>query len=112
MPDEGLGYILIKFGDTSTCAIPFTVGGHDGANSAHPLENPNYFTDLIELLSQSVLPFALVFALGYYLRRKKLALMIFGVMTVGFLMLVIPTVISEVKGNPLISRSTVCPQMR
>ena len=79
-------------------------GGFFGVNSAHPFENPNYFTDLLELLSQSVLPFALVFALGYYLRRRKLALMIFGVMTVGFLMLVIPTIIAEVKGNPLISK--------
>ncbi len=79
-------------------------GGFFGANSAHPLENPNYFTDMIELLSQSVLPFALVFALGYYLRRRKLALMIFGVMTVGFLMLTIPTIVAEVKGNPMISK--------
>ncbi len=79
-------------------------GGFFGANSAHPLENPNYFTDLIELLSQSVLPFALVFALGFYLKRKKLALMIFSVMTVGFLMLTVPTIISEMKGNPLITK--------
>jgi K+-transporting ATPase ATPase A chain len=79
-------------------------GGFFGVNSAHPFENPNYFTDLIELLSQSVLPFALVFALGYYLRRKRLALMIFGVMTIGFVMLVAPTIMAEVKGNPLIAK--------
>jgi K+-transporting ATPase ATPase A chain len=79
-------------------------GGFFGTNSAHPLENPNYFTDMIELLSQSVLPFALVFALGFYIRRRKLSMMIFGVMTVGFLMLMIPTVMAEMKGNPLITK--------
>ena len=41
-----------------------------------------------------------MFATGYYLRRKKLGYVIFGVMTVGFLLLFIPTVISEVNGNP------------
>jgi K+-transporting ATPase ATPase A chain len=42
---------------------------------------------------------AAVFALGNYLNRKKLAYVIFGVMTVGFLCLLIPTVIGEMSGN-------------
>jgi K+-transporting ATPase ATPase A chain len=79
-------------------------GGFFGTNSAHPFENPNYFTDMVQLVSQSVLPFALVFALGFYLKRRKLSMMIFGVMTVGFFMLVIPTVMSEMKGNLLITK--------
>ena len=79
-------------------------GGFFGANSAHPLENPNYFTDIIQLMAQSILPMALVFALGFYLRRRKLAAMIFGVMTLGFVLLTIPTMMAEMKGNPLIAR--------
>ena len=82
-------------------------GGFFGANSAHPLENPNYFTDIIQLIAQSLLPMALVFALGFYLRRRKLAAIIFGVMTIGFLMLTIPTMMAEMKGNPLIARMGV-----
>lgn len=78
-------------------------GGFFGANSAHPFENPNYLTCIIELMAQSLLPMALVFALGYYLKRRKLAVMIFSVMTIGFLLLTIPTIMLEVKGNPMIA---------
>ncbi len=77
-------------------------GGFFGANSAHPLENPNYFTNMVEMIAQMIIPFAMIFALGYYLKRKKLAWSIFGVMTVGFLALAVPTIIAEVNGNPAI----------
>ena len=61
-------------------------GGFYGANSAHPLENPNYITNFILMVSQCILPFAIVFALGFYLKKQKFAWMVFGVMTIGFLM--------------------------
>lgn len=77
-------------------------GGFFGTNSAHPFENPNYFTNMAEMFSQMIIPFAMVFALGYYLKRKKLAWSIFGVMTVGFLLLTVPSVVHEMRGNPAI----------
>jgi len=79
-------------------------GGFFGANSAHPLENPTYLTNCVELWAQLILPFAMIFALGFYLRRRRFSYVIFGVMTVGFLLLVIPTVITEINGNPAIER--------
>ena len=79
-------------------------GGFFGANSAHPLENPNYFTNMVELAAQLIVPFAMIFALGFYLNRKKLSLMIFGVMTIGFLLLAVPTVIAEMNANPALNR--------
>ena len=79
-------------------------GGFFGVNSAHPLENPNYFTNVIEMVAQLLIPFAMVFALGFYLKRKKLAWMIFGVMTIGFLLLVLPTIHTELAGNPALIR--------
>jgi len=79
-------------------------GGFYGTNSAHPLENPSYFTNMIELAAQLIVPFAMIFALGFYLNRKKLSLMIFGVMTIGFLLLAIPTVIAEMNANPAITK--------
>ncbi len=79
-------------------------GGFFGANSAHPLENPNYATNMVENVSIILIPIAMIFALGYYLNRKRLAWMIFGVMTLGFLLLVMPTVFLEMKGNPEISK--------
>ena len=79
-------------------------GGWFNANSAHPLENPNYFTNMLEVIAQVLLPVALIFALGFYIKRKKFAYVIFGVMTIGMLCLVIPTVISEIHGNPEIAK--------
>jgi len=79
-------------------------GGFFGVNSAHPLENPNYFTNMVEMVSQLIIPMAMVFAFGYFIRRKKFGYMIFGVMTVGFLLLAVPTVIMEMNGNPAISQ--------
>ena len=78
-------------------------GGFFGANGAHPLENPDPITNAILLFSQVVIPIACVFTTGYYLRRKKLAYVILSVMTIGMLCLLIPTVISETGGNPMIS---------
>ena len=78
-------------------------GGFYGANSAHPLENPNYLTNMVENICIILISMAMVFALGHILKRKKLAYTIFGVMTVGFLLFVIPAIYFEMKGNPAIS---------
>lgn len=86
-------------------------GGFFGPNSTHPLENPDYFTNMIETISILLIPMALVFALGYVLKRRKLAWTIFGVMTIGFLLLVIPTVINEINGNPAISKMGIAQEM-
>jgi K+-transporting ATPase ATPase A chain len=79
-------------------------GGWFAANSAHPLENPNYFTNMLELVAQVLIPVALVFALGFYLNRRKLSRVIFVVMTLGFLCLLLPAMISEIGGNPEIQK--------
>jgi len=78
-------------------------GGWFGANSAHPLENPDYFTNMVEIIAQCIIPFALVFALGYYLNRKKMGLVIFSVMTLGMLCFLLPTMHAEMKGNTAIA---------
>jgi K+-transporting ATPase ATPase A chain len=78
-------------------------GGFFGANAAHPLENPNFVTNMTENIALTLIPLAMVFALGFYLKRNKLAYMIFGVMTVGFLALLAPTVYYEMHGNPAIA---------
>jgi potassium-transporting ATPase potassium-binding subunit len=79
-------------------------GGFYGANSAHPLENPDYFTNIVENIGIIFIPISLIFALGFYLNRKKLALMVLGVMTVSFFILAVPSVMYEMKGNPAITR--------
>lgn len=78
-------------------------GGFFGANSAHPFENPNYVTNMTEMVAQMIIPFAMIFALGFYLNRRKLSWMIFSVMTIGFLALAVPTIVTEINGNPAIA---------
>jgi potassium-transporting ATPase potassium-binding subunit len=79
-------------------------GGWYAANSAHPLENPSYLTNITEMLAQTIIPLAMIFAFGFFIKRRKFAWVIFGVMTAGMLCLLIPTVISEVNGNPALTR--------
>ena len=82
-------------------------GGWFGTNSAHPLENPSYFTNSVELIAQVIIPIAMVIAFGIFIRRRKLSWMIFGVMTIGMLLLLIPTISSELGGNPAIAKMGV-----
>ncbi|AYZ36888.1 potassium-transporting ATPase subunit KdpA [Chryseobacterium indologenes] len=91
------GFVAIKHLGTNG-------GGFFGTNSAHPLENPNYVTNMTEMVTQMIIPFALVFALGFYLNRRKLSWVIFTVMTVGFLALTVPNIVNETGGNPLITK--------
>ena len=55
-------------------------GGFMGTNSAHPLENPNAFTNLIEMLSILLIPAALCFAFGSAIQNKKQGAAIFTAM--------------------------------
>jgi K+-transporting ATPase ATPase A chain len=79
-------------------------GGWFGANSAHPLENPNYLTNIVEIVSQMIIPIAMVLCFGYFIRRKKLGWVIFGVMMIGTLLLLIPSISSETGGNTAIAK--------
>ena len=94
------GFIAIKHIGTNG-------GGWFGANSAHPLENPNYITNSVELIAQVIIPIAMVIAFGFFIRRRKLAWMIFGVMTIGMFLLLIPTISSELAGSPAIAKMGV-----
>lgn len=86
-------------------------GGFYGPNSANPMENPNYLTNIVENVSIVLIPIAMIFALGFVLKRKKLSWTIYSVMTLGFLILLIPTVISEMNGNPAISNMGISQNM-
>jgi len=79
-------------------------GGFFGPNCAHPFENANYLTNITANFSILIIPIALVFAFGFYLNRKKLAWIFFGVMTIVFLTFVSSTVSFESSGNPEIAK--------
>lgn len=55
-------------------------GGFMGVNSTHPLENPNTFTNLIEMISLLLIPAALCFTFGNAVKNKKQGIAIFMAM--------------------------------
>lgn len=55
-------------------------GGFMGVNSAHPLENPNPFTNLLEMISLLLIPAALCFTFGKSVRNRKQGTAIFMAM--------------------------------
>lgn len=89
------GFVAIKHVGTNG-------GGFFGTNGAHPLENPTYLTNMLEMMAQMIIPLAMLFAFGYFTKRLRFSWMMFSVMTFGFLLLVIPNVYMEMQGNPAI----------
>lgn len=55
-------------------------GGFFGPNSAHPFENPSFFTNTIECLSIILIPMASVWMFGRITRRMRHAFIVFTVM--------------------------------
>lgn len=60
-------------------------GGFFGQNSAHPLENPSIFSNLVEMLYLLLIPAALCFAFGRAVKDRRQGMAIFAAM---FLLLV------------------------
>lgn len=85
-------------------------GGYFGVNSSHPLENPTYFSNIVECWSILIIPMAMIFALGFYLRRKKLSYTIFGVMLFAYLLSVGISVSQEMGGSKQIAQMGISQQ--
>lgn len=79
-------------------------GGYFGVNSSHPLENPNYLTNMVECWSILILPMAMIFALGFYMKRSKLGYSIYAVMLFAYLVGVVCNTYFEMAGNPHIDK--------
>jgi K+-transporting ATPase ATPase A chain len=59
-------------------------GGFFGANSAHPYENPNAWSNYLESVSILIFPFSLVVMFGRMLQQYRHAALIYGVMLLMF----------------------------
>ena len=77
-------------------------GGYFGVNSSHPLENPTYLANMVECMAIILIPMAMVFALGFYLNRRKLGYCIFGVMLFAYVAGICINYNQEMGGNPRI----------
>jgi potassium-transporting ATPase potassium-binding subunit len=78
-------------------------GGFFGANSAHPMENPTPFSNLIEMLSMILLPASLCVAFGSLTGSPRRGVALLLAMTLLFLPLAGLTLWSELGGNPAFS---------
>jgi len=78
-------------------------GGFFGINAAHPFENPNGLTNLIELVAILCIPTSLLITYGIFANNLKQAWLIYSIpfaILVGF---VIITAIGEYQGNPAVN---------
>ncbi len=78
-------------------------GGFFGVNSAHPFENPNAFSNLLETLAMVSIPAALIFTYSIFAGNKKQAWLLFCMVFIIFAVLVVVTAIGEYQGNPVIN---------
>ena len=70
-------------------------GGYYGVNSAHPLENPNWWTNLLEMISLLLIPAALCFTFGREVKDKKQGIAIFAAMFLLLTAALVVTAVSE-----------------
>lgn len=57
-------------------------GGFFNANAAHPFENPNGLTNIVQVFLVLMIPFALTYMLGTLAKNRRLGWTVFGVMLV------------------------------
>ena len=82
-------------------------GGYMGVNSAHPLENPNAFTNLIEMLSILLIPAALSFTFGKAVKNKKQGVAIFMAMFICLVLALGTIAVSEQVATPQLAQDGV-----
>ncbi|PMP87773.1 MAG: potassium-transporting ATPase subunit A, partial [Desulfurella sp.] len=79
-------------------------GGFFGANSAHPFENPNGFTNFFEAFLIILIPAALTYTFGSMIKNKKQGWAIYLVMLTMFVVFLGIEYTSSLGNDPLISR--------
>jgi K+-transporting ATPase ATPase A chain len=78
-------------------------GGPFNANSAHPFENPNGFTNQFEIFLELLIPFALVITFGKMVGNIKQGLAIGGAMVAIFVVATGIAIGAEQAGNPALT---------
>ncbi len=79
-------------------------GGAYNTNSAHPYENPNPFSNLLEMLSLLLIPAALCFTFGTMVNVQRHGWALYAVMLVIILPMLWLCVSAEQAGNPALTR--------
>ncbi len=84
-------------------------GGFFNANSAHPFENPNAFSNMLEIWALLVVPFATVFAFGRAVGDERQGRAIVVAMSIVLGVGILVAYWAEAAGNPLLTEIGVDP---
>jgi K+-transporting ATPase ATPase A chain len=82
-------------------------GGFFGVNSAHPFENPTAWSNLFELASIILIPVALVFTFGHYVKDLRQSRAIIACMLALFLIGGATSLWAEYQPNPALNNVAV-----
>ncbi|GAC1031183.1 potassium-transporting ATPase subunit KdpA [Pseudomonas sp. No.21] len=78
-------------------------GGFFGVNSAHPFENPSAWSNLLEMASIILIPAALVFTFGHYVKDLRQSRALLATMLILFVIGLGVTLYSEFQPNPALA---------
>jgi len=84
-------------------------GGFMNGNSAHPFENPNAFTNFVEMLALFAIPVALTYTFGRMVGDTRQGWAVLAAMAIMLVGLMTLAVSSEQAGNPLLAAQGVDP---
>jgi K+-transporting ATPase ATPase A chain len=82
-------------------------GGFYNANSSHPFENPNGFTNFMEIFMLLLIPLALVVSFGHLVKDRRQSRLLIAVMAGILVMFTGVTMLAEQNGNPRLTSMQV-----
>ena len=82
-------------------------GGFFGVNSAHPFENPNGLSNMLQIVLMLLLPVSLPFTYSRMIGNKREGRMLFASMSLLFVVFLSIALISEQQGNPAFNDFTL-----
>lgn len=82
-------------------------GGFFGVNSAHPFENPTAWSNLFEISALILIPVALLFTFGHYVKDLRQSRALLASMLVLFVLGLGATTYAELQPNPALSAASI-----
>ncbi len=82
-------------------------GGFFNANAAHPFENPNAYTNLIQILSILLIPASFTYLFGVMVGDRRQGWVLFSAMTIIFVPLALLAAYGELRPNPTLDSAIV-----
>ena len=79
-------------------------GGFFAANGAHPFENPTPLTNFVQMLAILLIPASMPLTFGKMVGKLKEGRMILLSMLIILLLFIVPSVMAEMAGNPLLPK--------